>query len=294
MKKHLLLPLVLISTIFTYAQTNHTLNSLTYGSPAVNQFNEIGYYIDGAVAEYDGCGIVPSIMIALIDSCTCELLSDCNLDYGQVNQFTSSDCTLQNTTLWSCRPRPSFHFQFALNDPNAIDGMNDLLNSATSCNYILAYTWLTYPYSTLSPAFKNGFINLGATAINTLPDNAPYIFFCKKGDLTSVQEVVGFNATDTLTLNTSYNCATTGVSGIDLQEMIDVYPNPATSGFLIKNLQAEKDVQLNISDQVGQIVYTEILSGKKEHLINAGLSSGIYFINVKIDSKVLTRKIVVL
>lgn len=232
-------------------------------------------------------------MIAIIDSCTCETLTNCNLDFGQLNQFTSSDCSLQNATTFNCRPRPSNSFQFALNDPSAINGMVDLLNSATTCDYILAYTWFTFPYSTLDPAFKNAFINLGASAINSLPDNAPYIFFAKKGNPASVEEVLGALSTDDISLNTTYSCATNGIADIYSQELITVYPNPANSSFKINNLQAEKNVTIKITNNLGQIVYSEILSGKKEQLIFPNLPSGIYLVSVSTDDKSASRKLVI-
>ena len=291
MKKNLLIFLILFTSLEGQAQSNFALRCFTCGTPDPSTFSNVGYYINNSPAEYDGCGLIPSIMIAIIDSCTCETLSNCNQNFGQLNQFISSDCTLQNATTFNCRPRPSYSFQFALNDPSAVNGMVDFLNTATTCDYILAYTWFTFPYSTLDPAFKNAFINLGASAINSLPDNAPYIFFAKKGNPSSVQEVVGVTSTDDIILNTNYSCATTGIADMYSPEIINVYPNPVTTGFTINNLQPEKDVQIIITDNLGRIVYSEILTGTKEKFINPKLSSGIYLVAITVEGKTAIRKI---
>lgn len=292
MKKNLLYIVFSISILNCFAQGNYSISCNTIGTPNASNFNQVGYYIDGIPVEYNGCTVVPSMMIAIIDACSCVKMDNCNRDFGQINQFFSPDCNSLNAT-YNCNPRPTFLFQFALNDPSAINGMIDLLDSATTCDYILAYTWFTFPYSILNPAFKNAFTFLGANAINSLPDNAPYIFFGKKGDPTSVQELIGSLQQDTLTLNTSFNCATSGIKDAMAFDRINIYPNPARSGFWINNILPNENITMQLSDPLGKIIYTEILSGEKEQFITASLSQGIYFVSLSDGTKKVVKKVVI-
>ncbi len=292
MKKYLLSLIFSLAIMHSNAQGNQTLLCNTIGSPNASNFNQVGYYIDGTPVEYNGCTVAPSMMVAIIDSCSCVKMDNCNRDFGQINRFFSPDCTMQDAT-YNCNMRPTFLFQFDLNDPNAVNGMIDLLDSATTCDYILAYTWFTYPYSTLNPAFKNAFISLGANAINSLPDNAPYIFFGKKGDPSSVQELIGNTQQDTLTLNTSFNCATSGINEATAFDRISIYPNPARSGFWINNILPNENITVQLTDPLGKIIYTKIVSGEKEQFINVELSQGVYFVSLIDGTRKAVKKVVI-
>ncbi len=70
---------------------------------------------------------------------------------------------------------------------------------------------------------------------------------------------------------------------------ITIYPNPTNSSFAIKNISSNQSSMLQIINPIGEVVYTEILFGKNNCIVNANLLQGIYF--VKINDNV--RKLIV-
>ena len=118
-------------------------------------------------------------------------MDNCNYNFGQWNQFTPiTNC---DSGTGNCRNRKEYYFIFHLNDPQQIDSLTAMLASVPSGNYILAYTWFTYSYSTI-PGFITAFQSLGAIQINTLPDTVPYIFFIQAGQQGSIVELSGTSA----------------------------------------------------------------------------------------------------
>jgi hypothetical protein len=70
-----------------------------------------------------------------------------------------------------------------------------------------------------------------------------------------------------------------------------IYPNPANSSFTIKNISAFS--LLRIINPLGEIVYSEKLTGKDEQVIDAHLATGIYFVQVDYGKKRITVKLAV-
>ncbi len=263
------------------AQTVRTLFCQTYGSPtSPSALNEIGFYLDGNPQEYNGCGVSSSIMIAVIDSCSCSVLNNCNVEAGQVNTFLSPDCTLNNAVYYYCRSRPTNYFQFDLTDSSSVDALIQFLNVRTSCEYILAYTWYTYPYSNLDSSFKDAFINLGASAISALPDDVPYIFFCKMGNPGSVIEVVGTSQSDTLSLLTTIGCSTTGIKDVKEMEQVSIFPNPAVSHVSISGISAGVGLRIDVLDLFGTTIHSETIHGADTHTLDVNLSRGVYLVRL--------------
>jgi hypothetical protein len=62
---------------------------------------------------------------------------------------------------------------------------------------------------------------------------------------------------------------------------LQIYPNPTTSIFMIKNISPKEKALIEITNAFGEIVYSEEMFGNREYLINAHLAKGIYFVKVK-------------
>jgi len=70
------------------AQTTYYVDIIDYGIlNNIAEMNSTGYSINGEVEEYNGYTAQPAIHIAIIDSATCTPMSNCNLDFGQINLF---------------------------------------------------------------------------------------------------------------------------------------------------------------------------------------------------------------
>ncbi|MDB5227390.1 MAG: peptidase protein [Bacteroidota bacterium] len=96
------------------------------------------------------------------------------------------------------------------------------------------------------------------------------------------------------------NCAATGITSFTSSSAFQVFPNPATGNFnIIYSLQKETQVSIKLFDGIGNLV-TSILdkklqSGKNSTVIEtSSLSSGMYFIEVKLDSEIVSNKIVLI
>jgi len=75
--------------------------------------------------------------------------------------------------------------------------------------------------------------------------------------------------------------------------MMEIFPNPATNAFKIKNLSSNEKVFLQIINSIGEVVYTETLYGDKEHLIKANFARGIYFVKVNEHERIVIGKLVI-
>ena len=75
--------------------------------------------------------------------------------------------------------------------------------------------------------------------------------------------------------------------------MMEIFPNPATNAFTIKNLSSNEKMLLQIVNSIGEVVYTETLYGDKEHLIKANFSRGIYFVKVNEHERIVIGKLVI-
>jgi hypothetical protein len=281
MKKLLLIASIVLLSINLHAQ--HDLRCLTYGSPdgTQTQYNEIGLFMDNIPVEYNGCSSTPAIIVAVIEP-DCEFWNTCDFHVNQLNEFTSlsGNCDDTSSGTGTCRNRVEHYFIFELDDANQMFGLSILLNSVSSNYYILAYTWYTYHYSTVSQ-FKQMFQNLGATQITNLQDGNPYIFFAQKGVSSSVMELVGTAITDTLELITTVNCTFSSVDDFK-QSAVRLYPNPVTS---ILNFNATVS-DWKISDMIGR----EIKRGTKEKSINvADLPNGLYIIKGTMGNGIFSR-----
>lgn len=79
---------------------------------------------------------------------------------------------------------------------------------------------------------------------------------------------------------------------------IKAFPNPFTNKFTLNfNLAAASEVTLNLMNAGGQLVFSEKIQGNEmsntyEYFDNKNLSPGFYFLNVSVDNKVETIKLI--
>lgn len=184
------------------------VSTVSYASTTPD-FIGTNYSINNDVQDYAALNFNPAIHIAVIDPdnleawgtpklvdgsgslCNCIPLTCANgvqdtinptHFFGQANEF--GNCG---------RSRPDYYFSFNQNDPNDLMEMeNMLVNEIPDGHYVIAYTWLNTVYANWdanSPGLYTAFQNLGATNITTGKADELFIFFCKKGDPASAQEV---------------------------------------------------------------------------------------------------------
>ena len=156
------------------------------------------YYLD-AITDYSSCGATPAIMLVVIDPITMTpWQSEFSRNYGQFNWPSvqgGSSCPGRGVT--------DKYFIYRT-DSTYLTNLANLLNSSIIPNnhYILMYTFMHGNFSNWPIVTTNAFINLGASQFLAYAaqgqNNFPYIFFGKKGDLSSVEELIATSPDDTL------------------------------------------------------------------------------------------------
>ena len=195
---------------FDFVPNIKSLTATVVGNPLNdNDVEACEFRIDGNVDELGEkgmCGSAPSIYIAVIDSFSLTPWGTHSFENGVIlnpqNDFGNGN------SLGQCRDwRVENYFRFLLNDPIQMDSMVSMINNKIpDGNYILAYTGrrgLFQDNTIWKPYHFQAFKDLGANSIDLVGDSIPYIFFCRKGDLSSAQERIGSHPNDVINLSTS-------------------------------------------------------------------------------------------
>ena len=194
----------------------HPTNSTIMVDSYVNfttgaQWQGTSWRLGGDLMDYGGW-LFPSIIVGVVDKSSlqpwcvestngidCE---DCH-SYHCVGQFNgqTSICPTANSNLGRNRCHKYFIFHYRYTDE--LDSLaNFLTNYIPDSNYIIAYSYIpdnfsapTQLYDQWPTSLFNAFSSLGATGFQPgIPDDG-FIFFTKKGDLSSTIEI---HTTDTL------------------------------------------------------------------------------------------------
>jgi hypothetical protein len=74
-----------------------------------------------------------------------------------------------------------------------------------------------------------------------------------------------------------------------------LYPNPNNGNFTIElsNSTLSQEVAVKIISTIGQVVHSEIMTSKQTNLDVSHLSSGIYYLQLDLDGKILTQKLII-
>ncbi|TVR39002.1 MAG: hypothetical protein EA392_08030 [Cryomorphaceae bacterium] len=158
--------------------------------------NEVA--LDLNIIEYGGCANPPAMHVVVLDPTTFEAWGTAVDGQNPQNDFGN-----QNTGS-ACRNRVEYFFIFRQNNEAQMQGFSDMvLNAVPNGHYLLIYTWRFLVETSLSNTnFYNTMSQLGSTVNPTEHDSIPYIFFVRKGDGGSVEEIFGADLNDVIQLNT--------------------------------------------------------------------------------------------
>jgi hypothetical protein len=164
------------------------------GLPNPAEYFSIRYYLD-AVTDYSSCGPNGAMLLVVIDPTTLvPWESEFSRNYGQVNWPS-----FQGSSSCPSRTRLDKYFVFHVSAPY-IDNLATFLTQVPDSFYILAYSFNYGAFQTWPEATYQSFEALGATKVRTLANDIPYIFYAKKGDVSTVREEWGDNNHDTIDL----------------------------------------------------------------------------------------------
>lgn len=187
------------SQIWQFVPSTKTFSARIVGNPPPIQteYNKHETRLDGELLDFSICWAQPSIYVTVLDSASLEpwrtqyidnstnppTILNPNNDFGNTNNLNN------------CRQEPEPRFMFRLGIASEEAGLFDMLqNKIPDGNYILLHTVMRGNFQNSSiwtPQRQSILTQLGATSIPTLSDSVPYIFFVKKGDLSTAQEVIG-------------------------------------------------------------------------------------------------------
>ena len=147
------------------------------------------FLIDGAIQDYGSCYSGTNwIWVFVIDPVTLQPWENNWNNLNPDHVFGSITCRTN---------RAEKYFLFHTNNAASMDSLADmLLNDVPNDYFIGAYTFSFTPpnFGGWQPGIINALTTLGADSLATLKAMnhvGPYIFFTRKGDLSSTQEVVG-------------------------------------------------------------------------------------------------------
>ncbi len=172
------------------------------------------YKIDSEVEDYLACGnganiLRPQVISVVVDANTLEPWGSPGTDPVTGQLVNQGNVFGQMNANGSCGRTRSELFFFWRQD-NGGNDMTDLSNfldnTVPDSNYIMLYSWIPANPNCCGPSpgtfapwpadILNTFHNLGFDAIDTIPLNMPWVFFCKKGDLATAIAQSGLAQTD--------------------------------------------------------------------------------------------------
>ncbi len=167
-------------------------------------------------------------------------------------------------------------------------------------------TFTVNPVPVLTIASTASILCAGNTATLTASGATSYTWSANAGGVTTTTAAVSptVNTTYSITGVNSFGCSATksfvqgvspclGITAISSsQEIFNLYPNPNNGAFTVK---AESDIVLNITNDLGQLVKTIVLSESNGHqtMVN-DLQNGIYFVYGNNNNIIVKQKVVVM
>jgi len=158
-----------------------------YASSAAPGIYYNAWYIDNELQDYGILNYTPKLHVGVIDPIT---LTAWGTRFLSTSQNLNNNFGNNNDNFF----RSMGFFTFHQDDPARLDAFQNMVNNEVpDGHYILIYSPLTTRYdlwnSLDSTDMYNTFAALGSDSINGDRINAPFAFFCKKGDPSSVVEL---------------------------------------------------------------------------------------------------------
>lgn len=177
---------------FGYVDYPKELLCQNTGNYWIEGYTAVNWSLDGSIAnglgDYGNCDTEASMLVAVIDPETILAWPSDIQDFGHRNY---PRCPTAN--------RVSYYFTFDI-DAAGLDSMNNFINYIPDGYYILAYSWGNGNFSNWPDELKTTFTNLGASNLGNVANGSPYIFFTKKGVLSSTQDSFGSSQADVINL----------------------------------------------------------------------------------------------
>lgn len=180
----------------------------TMASPTTYpEYDGIRYDLNSVTQLHNLCGGTPAIKVAVFDPFTLEPWVNAYVAFGDTFNFPEHDFGNMNNLSQNCLPnRREEGFTFWVHDQEQMDSLASMLeNKIPDGHYILAYSAAGINFFTdtilNNSNVKQAFQNLGSQEIDNAPDLASWIFFVKKGDISTRVETLGTTPTEFVSLS---------------------------------------------------------------------------------------------
>lgn len=158
-----------------YCNTIGTANNNT-------EYAKSKYLIDGTQMDWGACGANHYLNVVVIDPVSLDPWLSSHGSYGHYNYP-------------GCGPEIDKFMCFQSNNANARMNLARFLNdSVPDGHYILIFTFISGNFLSMEEDLLLAFERLGSSQIRYIQNDLPYIFFTRKGDISSTREVVGNNS----------------------------------------------------------------------------------------------------
>lgn len=175
---------------FAFQEGAHFIQSYVLGNAAGDVGGATRWFLDLELQDYGtSCGATPAWHVAVLDPALDTWLTYHETQNPEGHQFGNSN----NGS--ACRNRAEGFFSFRVDQPTALAGMADMLtNGIPDGHHVLVYTWRFMDRHTTQANGAEALAAmeaLGVPGFTNMPDSVPYIFYVKKGDPSSFQQVIG-------------------------------------------------------------------------------------------------------
>ena len=199
---------------FDFDSASKSLVCDNYGNPQGVDYYKVQYRINGVITEQNICNgyVTPQIFVAVFDPLslkpwpTADIINGVTVNYPDYDFGNGNNMLEPNSN--NCDPYEiEYQYSFRSNNQEQMDSLREMLNNKIpDGHYVLIYSAARVMWSSTSvwnASHFSAFQALGTSDLSTLGDSIPYIFFVKKGDLSTVQEAIGANVDAFITLSAS-------------------------------------------------------------------------------------------
>ncbi len=233
-----------------------------------DSINDIGFTLNFWVSQG------PSILHDAFSCSVNQISGQCQFAY--INTMCSIEVFISGDTIWNNLLWDNWIWSYVMYADPA---------NAMVCNPFSQFRYMAFSFN------NNGNIHYGWLKLRTsyLFDNAPYGSYA----MLYISEFA-FNSDPNCGLiagDTIKSLTTVSVDNIYSEEKVKIYPNPVTDILVIKN--ADKYLNLTLTDIFGKIVYKNDNLTKVEKIACDNFNRGLYFITFKNSNEVFTQKVII-
>ena len=99
------------------------------------------------------------------------------------------------------------------------------------------------------------------------------------------------SSSDTITINVGF----TGLEEINLEESVNLYPNPSNGEFNLSiNFAVKQDVEIRVFNTIGELLASRRMNDTSSSFVKFNLNNnaeGFYFVNIKTNNQSITKRI---